>query len=58
MDKDLDNVYKALREQNKALQRIVKTLERLEKWICNPPKAEFQNMAFKIPGDQEYNDTQ
>ena len=57
MDKDLDNVYKALKEQNKTIQRISRTLESLKQWVCNPPKSEFSTMGFQISDAQELHDT-
>lgn len=41
MEKELNNIYKELKEQNKALQRITKALESLEKHICHPIDMEW-----------------
>lgn len=41
MEKELNNIYKELKEQNKALQRIAKALESLEKHICHPIDMEW-----------------
>lgn len=41
MEKELNNIYKELKEQNKALQRIGKVLESLEKHVCHPADMEW-----------------